>query len=88
MNKQKVMSKGKSKQILATNTQEKDTFKKQRIEIDLTEDSPSQMETDLDQKERKLAIRERELALKEKELKLERERLELAKLRKELNLSD
>ena len=27
------MSKGKSKQILATNTQEKDTFKKQRIEL-------------------------------------------------------
>ncbi|CAG8652324.1 32364_t:CDS:2 [Gigaspora margarita] len=52
-------------------------FKKQKIEIDLTEDSSSQISTSLNHQEYQLTLKECELAIKERELKLEKEKLEL-----------
>ncbi|CAG8592534.1 13745_t:CDS:1, partial [Gigaspora margarita] len=59
----------------------------QKVEIDLTKDSLSQMLASSNNQEYQITLRERKLAIKERELKLEREKLELTKLRRELSLS-
>ncbi|KAF0532602.1 hypothetical protein F8M41_011103 [Gigaspora margarita] len=67
--------KGKLKQAITSQAQKKNIFKKQKVEIDLTEDLLSQMLASSNNQEYQLTLRKCELAIEERELKLERENL-------------